>query len=83
MARSPINKHGVGGRVGERRADGQRQRSGSRPKRSFSRIRTSATLVREPSSKANVEILAARTRLNSFTLSTGPRQAMQASETIR
>jgi hypothetical protein len=39
--------------------------------------RVSATLVREPSSSARLQISAAGTRLKSLTESTGPRQAMQ------
>ena len=54
--------------------------SGSTPGRTPYRLRRriceSAALVREPSSRATERISAHGTRLNSVTLSTGPREAI-------
>ena len=56
---------------------------GRTPHSSASRICVSAALVREPSSSATRRTSLGGTRKCSFTLSTGPRQATHASETIR
>jgi hypothetical protein len=52
------------------------------PYRSANKIKTSAALVRDPSSNANVLISLIGTRLYTFTLRTGPEVATQASEMI-
>ncbi len=80
IARSPINRT-ASAEVSARVAPmGSGSRAGARPNCFCSRIWTSAALVREPSSSASVAIDSSGTRLNSLTLSTGPRQAMQALE---
>ena len=82
MARSPIRSTPSASASFGPSPIGRGVNVGVRPKRRRNRIWTSATLVREPSSNAKDRISLIGTRLSNFTLNTGPRQAMQASETI-
>ena len=61
---------------------GSTSTSGTTPNRSDRSTRARVALVREPSSTARRQTRDGAVRKNSFTLITGPRQAMQASETI-
>ena len=83
IALSPINNTASASVVSGPHPIGNDSNSGRTPYNSANRTRETPALVRDPSSSASRRTSPGGTRKCSFTLSTGPQQATQASEITR